>query len=348
MTARLVAIDRPGGPEFADELQSIWASGDAAFPVDQRLPPRAKVAVLRAMGVGEPVEPGDALVVATSGTSGEPKGVVLTHDAVAASAEATSRRLAVGTEDHWLACLPLSHVGGLSVVTRALHTGTALTILPGFEPGAVAAAGATLVSLVGAALHRIDPTSFRTIVLGGGRPPADRPPNTVTTYGMTETGSGVVYDGVALDGVDVRIADDGEIWLRGPMLLRCYRNGTDPKDADGWLPTGDLGVWRDDGRLHVEGRRDDLIVTGGENVWPEVVEAALADHPDVADVMVRGVDDLEWGQAVEAVVVPGLQVPTLDELRAHVKERHPAFVAPKRLTIVAELPRTSLGKVRRT
>ncbi|MGI9645761.1 MAG: class I adenylate-forming enzyme family protein [Ilumatobacteraceae bacterium] len=347
MTGRLVPIDRPGGPGFADDLQAIWAAGDAAFPVDQRLPPAAKRQIQEKMWVGDTVEPGDALVVATSGTSGTPKGVVLTHDAVAASAEATSRRLGVASDDHWLACLPLSHVGGLSVVTRALHAGTGLTIQPGFDPTAVESAGATLVSLVGAALPRIDHGIFRTIVLGGGRPPADRPANTVTTYGMTETGSGVVYDGMPLDGVYVRISDDGEISLRGPMLLRCYRDGTDPKDDDGWLPTGDLGVWRDDGRLHVEGRRDDLIVTGGENVWPEAVEAALADHPGVAEVMVRGVDDPQWGQAVEAVVVPGDRVPTLDELRDHVKARHPAFVAPKRLSIVAELPRTSLGKPRR-
>ncbi len=347
MTARLVAIDRPAGPEFVEELQHVWATGDAAFPIDQRLPPAAKDRLLAAMRVGNRVEPGDALVVATSGTSGRPKGVVLTHEAVAASAEATSNRLAVTADDHWLACLPLSHVGGLSVVTRALHSGTALTVLPGFEPVAVESAGATLVSLVAAALTRIDPTLFRTIVLGGGRPPADRPANSVTTYGMTESGSGVVYDGVPLDGVGVRIDASGEVWLRGPMLLRAYRDGADPKDRGGWYPTGDVGRWLDDGRLHVDGRRGDLIITGGENVWPEAVERALADHPDVADVLVRGADDPDWGQIVEAVVVAGESTPTLESLRAHVKREHPSFMAPKRLTIVRALPRTSIGKLRR-
>jgi O-succinylbenzoic acid--CoA ligase len=126
----------------------------------------------------------------------------------------------VTDDDHWCACLPLAHVGGLSVVTRALHTGTDLTVLPSFDPDAVMRSGATLVSLVPTALRRIDPTTFRTIVLGGARAPTDRPPNAVTTYGLTETGSGVVYDGVALDGVDVSIDDRGEIWLRGPMLMR--------------------------------------------------------------------------------------------------------------------------------
>ena len=345
---RLVAIDLPGGPEFVDELLHVWDAGDAAFPVDQRLPRSAKRELCAAMRVGDEVQPGDALVMVTSGSTGTPKGVVLTHDAVAASARATSDRLDVHPDDHWLACLPLSHVGGLSVVTRALHTGTQLTVLPGFDATAIEDAGATLVSLVATALARIDPSRFRTIVLGGSRPPDDRPANCVTTYGMTETGSGVVYDGVPLDDVEVDITPDGEIRLRAPMLLRCYRDGSSPLDADGWFATGDLGVWLPDGQLHVAGRRGDLIITGGENVWPEAVEAALADHSGVADVMVRGVDDPEWGQVVEALIVPVGDPPTLDSIRAHVKAHHPAFMAPRRLAVVESLPRTSLGKLRRS
>ena len=345
---RLVALDLPGGPAFVDELQRIWADGDAAFPVDQRLPGATKADLCGRMGVDQPIEPGDALVVATSGSTGAPKGVVLTHEAVAASATATSSRLDVTAEDHWLACLPLSHVGGLAVVTRALETGTRLTVVPGFDADEVNASEATLVSLVATMLPRIDPHRFRTIVLGGSRPPADRPSNSVTTYGMTETGSGVVYDGVPLDGVEVRLDDSRQILLRGPMLLRGYRDGTTPLDEQGWLATGDLGRWLDDGRLHVDGRQGDMIITGGENVWPEAVEAALADHPDVAEVMVRGVDDREWGQIVEAVIVPLDDPPSLDSIRAHVKQRHPAFMAPKRIEFVAALPRTSLGKLRRT
>jgi o-succinylbenzoate---CoA ligase len=344
---RLVAIDLPGGPGFVEELQRVWDAGDAVFPVDQRLPATAKRELCAAMNVGDDVEPGDALVVATSGSTGAPKGVVLTHDAVAASAQATSERLGVRDDDHWLACLPLSHVGGLSVVTRAIHTGTRLTVLPGFEAAAVEQVGATLVSLVATALTRVDPALFRVIVLGGSRPPTDRPANCVTTYGMTETGSGVVYDGVPLGGVEVDIATDGEIRVRAPMLLRCYRNGSSPLDADGWFATGDLGEWLPGRRLHVAGRRGDLIITGGENVWPEAVEAALADHPGVAEVMIRGVDDPEWGQLVEAVIVPAGDPPTLDSIRDHVKQHHPAFMAPKRLTLVGSLPRTSIGKLRR-
>ena len=353
--ARLVAIDRAGGPAFVDELRRVWDAGDAAFPVDQRLPAPRRAELCAAMRVGAEVEDGDALVVATSGSTGRPKGVVLTHTAVAASAQATSVALDVVDEDHWLACLPLSHVGGLSVVTRALLTSTALTVLPRFDAAEViraADAGATLVSLVPTALKRIEPSRFRRVVLGGTRPPLHLPVNAVTTYGMTETGSGVVYDGRPLDGVEVRIDDAGGIHLRAPMLLRCYRDGVVPIDADGWFATGDVGRWVDGNegpRLHVDGRRGDLIISGGENIWPDAVEALLATHPDVAEVMVRGADDAEWGQLVEAVVVPveNERPPSLDDLRNHVKSADAAYMAPQRLTLATALPRTALGKPRR-
>jgi O-succinylbenzoic acid--CoA ligase len=274
---------------------------------------------------------------------------VLTHAAVAASAEATSRRLQVTADDHWLACLPLSHVGGLSVITRALHTGTRLTVHDGFDADAVDHSDATLVSLVATALARIDHTRFRVIVLGGARPPAQRPANTVATYGMTETGSGVVYDRRPLDGVEIRVVD-GELQVRCPMLLRCYRDGTDPRTPDGWFPTGDLGALDAHGLVSVHGRKGDLIISGGENVWPEPVEAILREHPAVADVAVAGTPDPEWGQLVTAYVVPADRgrPPTLDELRAIVKERLAAFNAPRRVVMVAEVPRTTLNKVKRS
>ncbi len=164
---------------------------------------------------------------------------------------------------------------------------------------------------------------------------------------MTETGSGVVYDGVPLSGVELRVDDDGQIHVRAPMLLRAYRDGTDPTDADGWYPTGDLGAL-DDGRLTVHGRRDDLIITGGENVWPTAVEEALRTHPDVADVAVVGRPDADWGARVVAVVVPTDQTapPTLADLRAHVTSYLPRYAAPTVLELTAALPRTASGKVR--
>lgn len=360
----LVAIDLPGGQGFVDALLRIWDAGDAAFPLDRRLPPTARQTALTAVapdrliderGVhklqGRGVEHGDALVVATSGTTGTPRGVILTHDAVRASAQATSARLAVTTTDSWLACLPLSHIGGLSVITRAVVTGARVVVHDGFDAGAVsqaAAAGATLVSLVPTALRRIDPNIFRRIVLGGSRPPGNLASNVVTTYGMTETGSGVVYDGFPLDGVAVRIDPLGEIHLRCPMLLRGYRDGSQPV-ADGWFATGDLGDIDHDGRLVVRGRRDELIITGGENVWPATVEASLAGHPGVAEVAIAGVPDVEWGERVVAWIVPTDRStpPTLASIRSRVSESLPGFMAPKEIRIVEGLPTTTSGKVLR-
>lgn len=360
----LVAIDLPGGDQFVDALQRIWDTGDAACPLDRRLPPAARTALLATIAPdrlidvhgthqldGRGVEHGDALVVATSGTTGSPRGVVLTHEAVRASAMATSARLGVLGDDTWLACLPLSHVGGLSVVTRALVTGSPLVVHDGFDADAVCTAasrGATLVSLVSTALQRIDAGLFRQIVLGGSRPPDGLPGNVVTTYGMTETGSGVVYDGVPLDGVEIRIDADGEIHIRCPMLLRCYRDGADPR-IDGWFPTGDLGEVDDHGGLTVFGRRGDMIITGGENVWPAVVEAALAAHPDVAEVAVAGMPDPEWGQRVVAWIVPTDPdaPPSLASIRSMAAGFLPMYMTPKELRVVATLPTTSSGKVRR-
>jgi len=374
---RLVALDLPAGPELLDLLQRTWDAGDAVLPLDRRLPAPAQRAVLRALRpaivVGPdgtsssladplPVEPGDAVVVATSGTTGEPKGVVLTHPAVAASADACHRRLAVDAAVHeWIACLPLAHVGGLAVVLRALLHGVPLTLQEGFDAAAVVDAARRsrqvgrrpLVSLVPTTLGRVDPAVFDTILLGGAAPPGSLPPNTVVTYGMTETGSGVVYDGRPLDGVELAIGDGtvgaaGEILVRGPMLLRCYRDGTDPRLPGGWLPTGDGGALLPDGRLRVDGRLADVVVTGGEKVWPAAVERVLAQDADVAEVAVGAQPDPEWGQRVVAYVVarPGAR-PTLDRLRAVVKEQLGPWAAPRQLVLLDHLPRTSNGKVRR-
>jgi O-succinylbenzoic acid--CoA ligase len=364
--AGVVALDLPASEDFVRELRRLWDRGDAVLPVDGRLPSAARRSLLDTLQPtsvvdidgehrleGRPTEDGDALVIATSGTSGTPKGVVLTHDAVTASARATNARLGVTAEDHWLACLPLAHVGGLTVITKALAAGTALTVLPRFDPAdvlAAAGAGATCVSLVATALRRIDPSLFRVVVLGGSAPPPGLPDNVVTTYGSTETGSGIVYDGRPLDGVEVDVDGSGEILVRSPTLLRCYRDGRDPRDARGWFHTGDAGAWDGDGRLLVHGRRGDLIITGGENVWPDAIERVLAGARGVAEVAVAGVADEEWGQRVVAWVVPAASgdPPDLELLRRQVHEILPAYMAPRELRLVGGLPRTALGKVVRS
>jgi len=370
----LVALTLPAGDAFVAAMQQVWDDGDAVLPVDPRLPAPAVERLFHSLRPGSvidadgdrvqrddgaPVDDGDALVVATSGSTGDPKGVVHTHDSIAASARATSNRLDVDpTTDRWLCCLPLSHVAGLSVVLRALHTGTPLEVLPAFDASAVMAAatdrGATLTTLVPTALARIDPLVFRRIVVGGAAPPAVLPPNCVVSYGMTETGSAITYDGLPLDGAEFKVVD-GEIFLRGPMLLRAYRGGGypieghDPKDADGWFATNDAGELDDDGRLVVHGRRGELIITGGENVWPTAVERVLDTHPGVAEVAVVGRRDDEWGHVVVAIVVPrdASRPPSLDELRDYVKHELPPFAAPRVLDVVQQLPRTLLGKIER-
>ena len=348
-------------------MQRAWNAGDAVLPVDQRLPLAAQQSLVERMGAsfvadadgrhrqrgGWPVESGDALVMATSGSTGEPKGAVLTHDAIAANAMATSAFLEVDpSTDRWLACLPLGHVGGLAVVVRALLTDTPLEVHDGFDAAAVDTAAVeratTLTSLVPTALQRIDASAFRAILLGGSAMPAERPANTVATYGLTETFGGVVYEGWPLRGVELRTVDD-EVQLRCPMLLRCYRDGTDPRTADGWFATGDAGNVAHDGRLSVFGRVDDMITSGAEKVWPVAVERILSQHPGVAEVAVVGRPDPEWGQAVAAVVVPAdpASPPSADELRDAVKSQLPAYCAPRAIEFVEALPKTSLGKIQR-
>ncbi|MEO9223909.1 MAG: AMP-binding protein [Acidimicrobiales bacterium] len=367
---RLVALDLPPGRDFVLAMCRVWDDGDAVLPIDPRLPISARVQLFRGLapeeivrrdgvrdpigrgGTHPPLRDGDAVVIPTSGTTGEPKGAIHTHAGLAAHAAAVHKRLDVDPErDRWLACLPLTHVGGFGVVARALIDEVPLEVHPGFDALAVQAAaadGATLTSLVTTALDRIDPASFRWVVLGGSADRSERPGNVVHTYGLTETGGGVVYDGTPLDGVEVRVDPDGQIAVRGATLLRAYRDGTTPIDEVGWLRTGDIGQL-DDGQLRVDGRVGDLIITGGENVWPAVVEAALADAPGVAHVAVASRADPEWGQRVVAFVVPaeGEPIPTLAALREHAREQLPAFAAPRELELLGELPRTALGKVRR-
>ena len=370
---RLVALDIPWDEGFVRAVEDVWSAGDAIAPLDPRLPPPAARELTRTLRPthvltrggelvtlegGLPTEPGDAVVVGTSGSTGAPKAVVMSRAAVKWAAESTSRMLEVDpSSDTWLACIPLSHVGGLGVVSRSLITGTPVVVHPRFRAADVAKAadrGVTLVSLVSAALARIDPSRFKKILLGGAAPPAVTAPNVVTTYGLTETFGGVVYDGLPLDGVEVTIGDGelglpGEVLVRGPTLLRCYREGTNPLLAGGWFATGDHGEIGSDGRLRVSGRISETINTGGEKVWPAAVERVIAVHPNIAGVAVCGRPDPEWGEKVVAFVElfdPARPV-KLEEIRTLVRERISAWAAPREVVVLGSIPRLASGKVAR-
>jgi O-succinylbenzoic acid--CoA ligase len=260
-----------------------------------------------------------------------------------------------------LCCVPPSHIAGLMVLVRARLTGAAVVLHPRFDPAAVAADPSTnIVSLVPTMLRRllaagVDLARFRWILLGGGPVPAAlvaaataAGARVVATYGMTETCGGAVYDGVPLPGVRVAIGEDGAVALAGPMVMQGYRLRPEETAAvlrDGWFLTSDVGELDRSGRLRVLGRRDDLIISGGQKVLPIEVANLLMEHPAVADAAVAGRPDDEWGQAVAAVVVPAPGAePTLAELRAFVAERLAAYKAPRYLVIVAELPRGPTGK----
>jgi O-succinylbenzoic acid--CoA ligase len=372
---QLVALALPGGAEFRDAVQQIWDRGDAVAPIDPDAPTAFRDELLAALSPssvidasgeehpldgGRPVEPGDALVIATSGTSGRPKGAVLTHDAIEAHAYASATAIGIDPDAVWLACLPLHHIGGFGVVARALRIDAGLVVHPRFDAAAVMAAaraGATHTSLVPTALGRIDPAAFRAILLGGTAIPVDRPANTIATYGMTESCGGVVYDGLTLNGVGLQVDSDGAIALSGPTMMRAYRDGTVPFDEHGWFATGDLGsVDPSTGHLTVWGRSDDVIVTGGEKVWPDRVEAVLRDARaigvdlGIGDVAVVGRPDPEWGSRVVAVVVAAdpAAPPSLETIREQVKAVLPSYCAPKSLELVEVIPRTALGKIRRS
>ncbi len=360
---RLIAVDLPLNEVFVDVVRSAWDSGDAVFPLDPRWPNamrdrilasirpthvQTSLAELVQLEDGLPADVGDALVIATSGSTGEPKGVVHTLDSLKASADACHDRIGVSNA-HWLACLPVAHIGGFAVVARSLLLEIPLTIAKDASASAIASAregGANLISVVPTMLDRIKSEAFECVLIGGAKPPSQRPSNAITTYGSTETGSGIAYNGHALRDVEIQIADEGAIFVRGPMLMRAYRNASSPINSDGWLDTGDAGELLSNGSLNVFGRRTEMIITGGENVWPDAVERALLTYPGISDCAVFGQPDPKWGDIVCATVETSTPIDD-KALKEFLGAILPGYSIPKKFKQVANLPRTPSGKIDR-
>jgi o-succinylbenzoate---CoA ligase len=371
----------PGDP-WLRLLSAAWDAGAAVFPVDRRLSSKAVASLVNAVRPtvlvdddgaerarsGVAAEPGVAILVATSGTSAEPKVAEIGRDAVEAAVRASGRALGAGATDGWLSCLPLSHIGGLLVLLRAVVAGTAVVFAERFDPDlAPELPGRRFASVVPTQLARAvaagsDLAAFDALLVGGAALPSELRARSIAagagvveTYGLTESCGGVVYDGVPLPGVDVRLGAGGSIELAGPTLMRGYRLDEKSSAAafspDGWLRTGDAGTFDPAGRLVVAGRIDEAIVSGGETIWPEAVEGALRTHPAIDDVAVAGRPDPEWGSRVVAFVVPaGLAsgLPSLEEVLDLVAESLPRYAAPRELVRVERIPRTPGGKIRRS
>jgi len=353
---------------------ALDGTGPAIAPLDAGLPAARLAELIDALGPGsvedtegvtsarsgpcEAVAEGTAVVIGTSGSTGPPKGVELSAAALRHSARASLERVGARPGERWLCCLPVTHVAGLAVLVRSLVSGTEPVLAERADAGTVAASGCTHVSLVPTQLQRLllqagaPLAGFSSVLLGGAAAPAGlleaaraAGVPVVTTYGMTETCGGCVYDGVPLDGVQAEVREDDRIWISGPVLFSGYLRG--PRaPADGWFRTGDLGVLDAGGRLKVRGRADDVINTGGHKVVPGEVAAVLQTCPGVRDAAVVGQPDPEWGERVVAVVVPADpdDPPALDLLRRHVRERLPRYAIPSRVVMVDAVPMLPSGK----
>ena len=387
------------GPGFVHAVHALMRIGAVLVPINTRLTPSeiewqvqdAELAqVLGDDDVGQLAERRQASkvferqfnldawhsIVYTSGTTGRPKGAILTYANHWWSAIGSVLNLGLLPDDRWLACLPLFHVGGLSILLRSVICGFTAVVHLRFDAREVNRAideqGVSMVSVVSAMLDRMlaerggrpYPSTLRCILLGGGPAPlplleravqAGAP--VVQTYGLTETASQVVTlapehaltklgsAGKPLMGSQIRIDDDGEIHVVGPTVSPGYLHRP---PRDGWLRTGDLGYLDDEGYLYVLDRREDLIISGGENIYPAEVEATLIAHPSVREAGVIGLADAEWGRRVAALVVlePG-QTATPEELIAFCRMRLAGYKVPRRIAFRESLPRNAAGKLLR-
>ncbi|WP_434966549.1 o-succinylbenzoate--CoA ligase [Janibacter indicus] len=362
----------PAGLAALDALPALEQALTGTAPIHPHAPGETP-----SLPEGEP--PADlAVAIATSGSTGTPKLSLLTAANLIASAEATAQRL--GGHGQWLLALPPHHIAGLQVLLRSIAAGTTPVALDpsGVTPFALVEATAGMhaerryTSLVPTLLARLvdDPLGlealrrFDAILVGGAATPAallDRARSegvrVVTTYGMSETGGGCVYNGQPLQGVAVRTDAAGALEIGGPVVAHGYLGAdTGAFRSEGgqrWFRTGDLGSVDDKGRVSVTGRADDLINTGGLKVAPRVVEEAVLAHvPAVTEAVVVGVPDPEWGQAVAlaAVTSPGGPpvgpVPDagVGEIREMLRPHLEPAALPRRVLVVPELPMRGPGK----
>jgi O-succinylbenzoic acid--CoA ligase len=366
-----VWIDATVAPLFR-ALSAALDGGPTVLPLSAEDP--GAPALLAAMEPDSPMEPDTAVIIATSGSTGAPKGVLLSASALTASATATHDRL--GGPGHWLLATPAHYIGGLQVLVRSLLAGTTPAVLPGggFRAEDFAAAAAPVLAADGPRYTALVPTqltrlldaggpgldaarAFDAIVVGAAATSsklreraAEAGVSIVPAYGMSETASGCVYDGFPLDGVDVDLDEEGRIRLSGPVLAHGYRlqpELTAESFVDGRFTTSDQGRIHPDGRVDVLGRIDDVINTGGVKVPASTVERALAAQPGVREACVVGLPDVEWGEAVVAMVVPDGTTPDVDTLRAAVRAEVGAAATPKRVEFVTALPLRGPGKIDR-
>ena len=310
-----------------------------------------------------PLDPEIGVLIGTSGSTGDPKGVLLTREAIRASAAATHDRL--GGPGDWVCPLPVHYVAGMMTAARAASAGTRLSMVASDLSDLPVGTGRNYVSVVAAQLHRAldDPalvaalTRFDAVLVGGSAIPAallargrEAGIALVATYGMAETCGGCVYDGVPLDGVRIGIGDGERVEITADCVFSGYRLDPDATaaalggTADGrTLRTHDRGRWAD-GRLQVLGRLDDVVITGGVNVDLGRAQRATDDAFGPGAVALLGVPDERWGTLVVALTELPL---TVDDCRARLAGRLESAAIPRRLRRVAGLPRTSTGKIDR-
>ncbi|SES49211.1 O-succinylbenzoic acid--CoA ligase [Pedococcus cremeus] len=379
---RLQPLEVPSGTAAAQVLPALRAALDGGPAV---MPYAAGAQAPTAPDAGGPLPDGLALVVGTSGSTGSPKLAMLTRDALLASATATHERL--GGPGQWLLPMPAHHIAGIQVLVRSIVAGTRPVVADlsaGFTPAAFAEAAAGLdagldtgldsgrryTSVVPTQLVRLLADKggtealrrFDAVLVGGAATaPAllararEAGVRVTTTYGMSETAGGCVYDGLPLSCSRARAGTDGRIQLGGDTLAAGYLGRPDltreafTTDPDGtrWFTTDDVGHLDAQGRWHVDGRIDDLVTTGGLKVAPRLVEEAIGSRlPDVAECAVVGVADPEWGEVVAAALVlaDGSPAPGLADVRDALRDALPGHALPRRVAVVDTLPLRGPGK----